>query len=109
MHHGQCSVGEQTDDVTEQVHQLTTLPEVVAPRGGPSPQMASRARKYRRVCESSDSPCPTTPLPEVRRPATSGSQHSPRPTSPLPERKRSVSCRSSRTSSTQSDSKRFQD
>eukprot|EP00746_Dinoflagellata_sp_MGD_P117675 gnl/MRDRNA2_/MRDRNA2_53570_c0_seq1.p1 gnl/MRDRNA2_/MRDRNA2_53570_c0~~gnl/MRDRNA2_/MRDRNA2_53570_c0_seq1.p1 ORF type:complete len:570 (-),score=81.83 gnl/MRDRNA2_/MRDRNA2_53570_c0_seq1:206-1846(-) len=112
MHNGQCSAGEQTEDITEQVHQLVTLPQVVAPGGGPSPQMTSRARKYRRVCDSSGSqhsPCPTTSLPEVDRPATSGPHHSPRTLSPLPDIRRPASCRPSRSSSSRSSRSRFQD
>jgi len=75
MHNGQCSAGE-TDDVAEQIHQLTTLPQVVAPGGVPSPQLTSRARKYRRVCESSGPQYSPSPFPEIKRPASSRSSRS---------------------------------
>lgn len=91
MHHGQHSAGDQTDDLAEQVHQLTACPQVVAPAGRPSSQMASRAHKFRRVSE----PCPTNQgslqtMPDVARPASSQSSRSSstRPGSRNSERRR---------------------
>jgi len=67
-----------------------SAPQVVAPAGKPSSQMASRAHKYRRVSESESEPCPVNTLPDLKRPTSSQSSRSSstRPGSRNSERKR---------------------
>lgn len=66
MHNGLKSAGE-TDSIEDQIHELTTLPQLpspTAPRATRSPQFSGRAQKYRNVVDSSLDP---SSLPELRR------------------------------------------
>jgi len=67
MHNGLCSVGE-TKSISDQVQQLTTLPRLPqAPASPPtsrSPQLAARAKKYRRVSQPAESS--VSPLPGIQ-------------------------------------------